>query len=917
MRVLFEGVCSGSVKTVEQVRDYIMQTLLATTVAYESVHTAAKGALEYLEANRFVDWDREKEVFVPTQLGQATVESALSPDEALILLHELSNAQTRFVFTEDLHLVYHCTPLFSGVDPDWTFFEKLFLRLPPNLLGVADAIGIDESFLALAARAPPKKDATSPQLITHRRFYVSLILFDVVREIPLQGLTEKYGLARADIQRLMEQASSFAGMASTFCDKLNWWFFPPLIDKMASRLQRGVEQELLPLMKISGLSAWRARELYRKGYRTVASIALASESELEQVLLARGQQFRVSVAPSAPVAAPVSSPGAMASMLRRAAKLALQEEAGELTDAMKEITDTLGPPNASQPMLTPEAAKPQNLVDTPVSRAVMLTVADPATPLVPKNAPPAIFSPQLQRGAPPKEGNLCEDVDCLCSAEWERFLAAVTPLLSGGDVIWCLQFTPVTSVGFHVVLAAHGHTWLLRHPKDPCYRKRLRDSDQTGAATLSAPLHLAYVREHFLLADIVPKVMYEAQSMLKKLVDYGLLSIDDVARIQNLQDPLIADWMISPDDRPQGRVASVDMLCQSHGVAPLQMPTNRVSEVCLAAARCLQVMDVLRFKLRMNGLLSAFMDVEMPLVPVLLGMELYGITFDDKLYTTYITSMKAKARLLEEQAYAEARCSNWSLESPKDCAKILFDVLSLPSLASTSDTKYFPGRRRRKAFLRETRSTKASVLHALTRAFPHVAMPAIIGQHRTMQGWVEKYLQPLLSAAIASPEKRIYGHFLQTATATGRLSMNEPNLQTIPKPIAFTLGNAEHSIRPRKAFVASHNCVLLSADYSQIEVRLLAHFSEDPALLSAFRSGGDVFKRLSSAVTGKPIEEVTPSERAQAKTLCYGMVYGKGVASIAEDLEITEAEAEGVLNSFRACYPVAMSFISEYCLQSA
>ena len=244
-------------------------------------------------------------------------------------------------------------------------------------------------------------------------------------------------------------------------------------------------------------------------------------------------------------------------------------------------------------------------------------------------------------------------------------------------------------------------------------------------------------------------------------------------------------------------------------------------------------------------------------------------------------------------------------------------MLSLPSLASTSDTKYFPGRRRRKAFLRETRSTKASVLHALTRAFPHVAMPAIIGQHRTMQGWVEKYLQPLLSAAIASPEKRIYGHFLQTATATGRLSMSEPNLQTIPKPIAFTLGNTEHSIRPRKAFVASHNCVLLSADYSQIEVRLLAHFSEDPALLSAFRSGGDVFKRLSSAVTGKPIEDVTPSERAQAKTLCYGMVYGKGVASIAEDLEITEAEAEGVLSSFRACYPVAMTFISEYCLQSA
>ena len=300
MRVLLEGVCSGSVKTVEQVRDYIMQTLLATMVAYESVHTAAKGALEYLEANRFVDWDREKEVFVPTQLGQATVESALSPDEALILLHELSNAQTRFVFTEDLHLVYHCTPLFSGVDPDWTFFEKLFLRLPPNLLGVAEAIGIDESFLALAARAPPKKDATSPQLITHRRFYVSLILFDVVREVPLQGLTKKYGLPRADIQRLMEQASSFAGMVSTFCDKLNWWFFPPLIDKMASRLQRGVEQDLLPLMKISGLSAWRARELYRKGYRTVASIALASESELEQVLLARGQQFRVSVAPSAP-----------------------------------------------------------------------------------------------------------------------------------------------------------------------------------------------------------------------------------------------------------------------------------------------------------------------------------------------------------------------------------------------------------------------------------------------------------------------------------------------------------------------------------------------------------------------------------------------------------------------------------------
>ncbi|KAK3748922.1 hypothetical protein QZH41_019878, partial [Actinostola sp. cb2023] len=229
------------------------------------------------------------ERYVPTQLGAATVASALSPDEALVVFGDLQQARKCFVLESELHIMYQVTPIYVETqwpNLDWNQFLSIWERLPSHMRRVADIVGIQEVYLSLASRGriPTRTPQQRQQLRVHRRFFAALALQDLVHEVPLNVVATRYGATRGMVQSLQSSASTFAGMVTVFCQKLGWINLDLLLSQFQSRLSFGVERELCDLVRISVLNAARARMLYTAGFQTTASLASAKPEDVETVL---------------------------------------------------------------------------------------------------------------------------------------------------------------------------------------------------------------------------------------------------------------------------------------------------------------------------------------------------------------------------------------------------------------------------------------------------------------------------------------------------------------------------------------------------------------------------------------------------------------------------------------------------------
>lgn len=305
-RALLEVIASGVAVIPNDVERYTESTLLAaemkavgkdTKIVKESVASS----LDFLHKNEFISlrnetttcdfqWeDDSTAVFHPTQLGTACLASALSPDEALIVLSELQRARKSFVLENELHLVYQVTPVFLQKQwpcPNWYTFLSLWDKLSPDLLRVADLVGVKESFLARAVngKVPERTPEQRAASRVHRRFFTALALHDLIQEVPLHVVAGRYGVSRGLLQSLQASAATFAGMVTVFCQRLSWHNMELLLSQFQSRLCFGIERELCELVTISLLNGQRARSLYNAGYRTLSSIAVASSSEIETIL---------------------------------------------------------------------------------------------------------------------------------------------------------------------------------------------------------------------------------------------------------------------------------------------------------------------------------------------------------------------------------------------------------------------------------------------------------------------------------------------------------------------------------------------------------------------------------------------------------------------------------------------------------
>ncbi|ATH06635.1 DNA polymerase I [Halobacteriovorax marinus] len=306
---------------------------------------------------------------------------------------------------------------------------------------------------------------------------------------------------------------------------------------------------------------------------------------------------------------------------------------------------------------------------------------------------------------------------------------------------------------------------------------------------------------------------------------------------------------------------------------PSENEEDLVQEVSTAKAHsCFRVSEFLLEELERKELLNVFHDIDNKLTPVLAAMEYEGVHINKAFFSEYEKELQTK--LDELQASVDKFSKEpVNLNSPKQVGALLFEELELP-VGKKTKTGY---------------STDSSVLEDLA-AKELSEVPALILEYREVGKILSTYVKAI-PELLNETSGKIHTHFNQNVAATGRLSSNHPNLQNIP--IRSELGR-----RVRKGFIAGPGKILLAADYSQVELRLLAHFSNDKTMIDAFKKGVDIHRRTASEIMGVPVEEVGPNDRSKAKAVNFGLMYGQSSFGLAAALKIPRKEAKEYITNY-------------------
>lgn len=311
-------------------------------------------------------------------------------------------------------------------------------------------------------------------------------------------------------------------------------------------------------------------------------------------------------------------------------------------------------------------------------------------------------------------------------------------------------------------------------------------------------------------------------------------------------------------------------------------PVRFKNYACYQAWTCYQVQSVLEAHLKETGMHELFWNIEMPLVYALYDMEQAGIEVNQSALKEYGNKLGVQITACQEKIY-KAVGREFNINSPKQLGEILFGEMGLPGAKKTK-TGF---------------STSAEVLEKLAPDFPVVQD---ILEYRQLTKLKSTYADGL--ETYIGTDGRIHGTFNQTITATGRISSTEPNLQNIP--IRMELGR-----EIRKVFVPKTGFVFVDADYSQIELRVLAHMSGDPSLIEAYKTDQDIHKITAAKVFKTPLNEVTPLQRRNAKAVNFGIVYGISSFGLSQDLSITRKEAAAYIEKYFETYPGIKLFLDQ------
>ena len=350
-------------------------------------------------------------------------------------------------------------------------------------------------------------------------------------------------------------------------------------------------------------------------------------------------------------------------------------------------------------------------------------------------------------------------------------------------------------------------------------------------------------------------------------------------------DTMLASYVLDPGRRSHGldvlalefldhRMTSFDELCgKGRGAIPYdQVPIDCARDYsCEDGDMTLRLRGLFEPQLEAHALTKLLNEIEMPLIDVLAEMEWTGVSIDREWFKSLKTRFQAERERVEKLIHAAAGME-FNINSNLQLREILFEKLGLPILKRTSTGP----------------STDASVLTQL--AEEGHALPSLLMEYRELSKLESTYIDAL--PTMVSPHtSRIHTSFNQTVASTGRLSSSDPNLQNIP--IRRELGRDI-----RRGFVPRTGWTLVSADYSQIELRLLAHLSRDPAFVQAFQSGGDIHRQTAALIFEVPLDEVTSEMRGRAKTINFATIYGQGAHALSRQLDVAHAEAKEFITRY-------------------
>ena len=385
--------------------------------------------------------------------------------------------------------------------------------------------------------------------------------------------------------------------------------------------------------------------------------------------------------------------------------------------------------------------------------------------------------------------------------------------------------------------------------------------------------------------------------------DLTILSHYGVEVKGELFDTMLAHYVVEPEQRH-----NMDYLAETYlhyrtihieeligtGRQQKNMRDLAPSEICDYACEdadvTLRLYPILREKMAECDVTDVFSKIEMPLMPVLARIEQNGVRLDTEALQQTGDDFRARLQTLEEEVYALAG-HEFTITSPKQVGTVLFEELKVSEKARKTKTGQY--------------STSEEVLETLRDKHPIVEK---ILAHRALKKLLSTYVEAL--PKLINPRTgRIHTSFNQAVTATGRLSSSNPNLQNIPV-------RGEDGREIRKAFVPDEDCTFFSADYSQIELRIMAHLSGDEHMIADFNAGHDIHAATAARIFHKSIEEVTRDERRKAKTANFGIIYGISAFGLSERLGIPRGEAKELIDSYFNTYPKVKEFMST-CIERA
>ncbi|XP_075216814.1 DNA polymerase theta [Lycorma delicatula] len=358
----------------------------------------------------------------------------------------------------------------------------------------------------------------------------------------------------------------------------------------------------------------------------------------------------------------------------------------------------------------------------------------------------------------------------------------------------------------------------------------------------------------FLLRNSVTVIMYDLKNQIKLLRQCCQFKV----KCQG-SDPIIADWLLLPNERKK----SIKQMLKVNNVKCPVVNDDRTflkETVEIWNLNC-----YFQSKLKHAHLLNAFKDIEMPIQLCLCNMEISGFGFD------------------------------------KDYAELLWDRIEIRMAELLESAYKIAGRKFNPRSKTDLNKIQKYLANGVNEDYQEQEiLPGILEKWRKLNSLKTRSLSPLL----LETGDRLFGDCI-TTTITGRVSMHEPNLQNIPKDVLID----DEVFSMRTAFVPSPGNLLVSADYCQLELRILAHFSEDEALLQAFHSASDIFTSIASNWYNIPESKVTGEIRQHAKQICYGLIYGMGTSTLAEQMKLSEKDAKEMMDSFKAAYPTLQTYL--------